>query len=83
MEGIFARRATELSFRHVTTKTWAYSGVFGFSEFFSDKLCPPPKSLFENTMGNPVFERHFLELILGVYIVNAMTFHQKEVGQHV
>ena len=24
------RAVTELSFGHVTTKTWAYSGVFGF-----------------------------------------------------
>ena len=24
------RAMTELSFGHVTTKTWAYSGVFGF-----------------------------------------------------
>ena len=28
------RRLSELSFRHVTTKTWAYSWVLAFSEFF-------------------------------------------------
>ena len=48
------RAATELGFRHVTTKTWAYSGVFGFRIFFVTKSVPPPspKSFFENTMGN-------------------------------
>ena len=51
------RAVTELSFGHVTIKTWAYSGVFGYfrKKFWRKKLSPPPKSLFENTMGNPFF----------------------------
>ena len=55
------RAVTELSFGHVTTKTWAYSGVFGFfRKTFWQKNCPPPpKSLFENTMGNPFFGTPF------------------------
>ena len=37
------RALTELSFRHVTTKTFAYSELFGFfRENFWQKLCPPP-----------------------------------------
>ena len=45
---------SDLSFRHVTTKTWAYSLVFGFFIFFSRQKQNPTKvkSLFEITMGN-------------------------------
>ena len=55
------RAVPELGFAHVTTKTWAYSGVFIFSRnFFWRKNCPPPpKALFENTMGNPFFGTPF------------------------
>ena len=47
----------ELSFTHVTSKTWANSLKFGFFRiFFRLKKCPPlVKSHFENTMGNPFF----------------------------
>ena len=49
------RAVTELSFAHITTTTWAYSRVLDFSEFFLAKKTgpPPPKSLFDNAMGNP------------------------------
>ena len=49
---------TELSCRHVTTKTWAYSEAFGPFRilFFAKKMSFPPKSLFENTMANPFLE---------------------------
>ena len=40
------RAVTELGFAHVTTKTWAYSRVFGF---FRKKIrqenCPPPTQI--------------------------------------
>ena len=51
------KAVTELSFGHVTSKTWAYSGVFGFfrKKFRQKNSPPPPKSLFQNTMGNPFF----------------------------
>ena len=52
------RVVTELGFAHVTTKSWAYLGVFGFfkNNFGKKKMPPTPtKSHFENTMGN-----HFL-----------------------
>ena len=48
------RAVTELSFVHITTKTWTYCGVFGFfrrkkncQEIFSPRLNP----FFENTMS--------------------------------
>ena len=51
------KAAANFSFGHVTTKTWAYSGVFGFfrKKNLSQNLFPtsPLKSIFENTMGNP------------------------------
>ena len=49
------RAVTELSFAHVT---WAYFGVFGFfrQQFWQKKVSPPPKSLFENTIGNPFID---------------------------
>ena len=53
------KAVTELSFAHVTTKTWTYSRVLAFSEKKNllKKLSPtPPKSLFKNTMGNPFFD---------------------------
>ena len=52
------RAVTELGFTHVTTKTWAYLGMFGFfRNFFGHKFSPPPaKSHFENTMGNSFFD---------------------------
>ena len=38
------KAVTKLSFGHITTKTWAYSGVFGFSEkSFGKKNLPPPR----------------------------------------
>ena len=37
------RHFSELSFRHVTTKSWAYSRMFGFFRiFFSPKIKPYP-----------------------------------------
>ena len=55
------RAVTELGFAHVTTKTWAYSEVFGFfRKIIWRKNCPPPpKSLFKNTIGNPFFGTPF------------------------
>ena len=49
------RALTELGFAHVTTKTWAYLGVFGFFRKMFVKKMPPPmaKSHFENTRENP------------------------------
>ena len=49
---------SDLSFRHVTSKTQAYFGKFGFfRNFFGQKKYPDPiKSLFENTIGNPFFD---------------------------
>ena len=49
------RHFLDLSFRHVTTKTKANFGRFGFfRKTFGQKRDPTPvKSLFENTMGNP------------------------------
>ena len=51
------RAVTKLCFGHITTKNWAYSGVFGF---FRKSCCgktvpPPTKSIYDNTMGNPFF----------------------------
>ena len=37
-----SRAVTELSFTHVTTKTWAYFGVFGFFITKFCKIMPPP-----------------------------------------
>ena len=55
------RAVTELGFAHVTTKTWAYFGVFSFfrKNFGEKTVPPPPKSLFENTMGNSFFGTPF------------------------
>ena len=36
------RVVTELSFGHITTKTWAYSGVLGFFRKQFGKKLPPP-----------------------------------------
>ena len=46
---------TELGFAHVTTQSWAYFGVFGFSKkkFGEKKFPPSAKSHFENRIGNP------------------------------
>ena len=55
------RVVTKLGFAHVTTKTLAYLGVFGFFRiFFGNKFSPPGQSHFENTMGNPFFETPFV-----------------------
>ena len=54
----------DLSFTHVTTKTWAHSWRFGFSrKQFRLKCCPPPlvKSLFENTRRNPFFKKKYID----------------------
>ena len=41
------RAVTELSFAHVTNKTWAYSGVFGFfRKKFQQKTVPPTQITF-------------------------------------
>ena len=41
---------TELGFPHVSTKTWAYLGVFGFfRKKFVYKKYPPPPSLCQIT----------------------------------
>ena len=53
---------TEISFAHVTTKTWAYSGLFGFirKKCWQKKTVPTPELLLKNTMGNPFWERPFV-----------------------
>ena len=46
------RVVTELSFGHVTTKTWAYFGVFSFfrTKISAKKMSPPhPNHFFVNT----------------------------------
>ena len=55
------RAATELSFGHVTTKTWVCSGVFEFfgNFFLSQNMSLPPKYIFENKMGNQFFGEPF------------------------
>ena len=40
------RAVTALSFAHVTTKTRACAGVFGFFRFFSHNICPPHPNHF-------------------------------------
>ena len=55
------RTVTELSFAHVTTKIWAYSGVFSFLRFFLVKTkTPSPKERFQNKMENPFIFLFFL-----------------------
>ena len=51
------RTLVDLSFRHITTKTRAYSGSYGFFKTFfgSNSVPPPAESLFENTMKNDFF----------------------------
>ena len=50
---------SDLSFRHATTQTYAYFEVFSFfrKKIVKKKNPTPVKSLFENTIGNPLF--HF------------------------
>ena len=56
------RAVTELGFAHVTTKTWAYSGVFGFfRKKCRQKNCPPHQNHFLKIQWEIHFlERHFL-----------------------
>ena len=55
------RAATELSFGHVTTNTWAYSGVFCFFRIFCHKICPHPNHFLKIQWEIHFFKRHFLE----------------------
>ena len=51
---------TELGFGHITTKTWAYFGVFGFqTKMLSKNSHPHPNYFFEKRMGNPFLELNF------------------------
>ena len=52
---------SDLSYRHATTHTQAYFGVFGFfRKFFCQKRhLTPVKSLFENTLRNAFFFIYF------------------------
>ena len=56
------RAVPELGFAHVTTKTWAYSGVFGFfRKKCRRKNCRPRPNHFSKIQWEIHFlERHFL-----------------------
>ena len=55
------RAATKFSFEHVTTKTCAYSGLFGFFRFFlSQNMYPSTLLNFLNTMGNSFLKKNYL-----------------------
>ena len=77
----------ELSFTHITSKTWAHSGKFGyFRIFFRLKKRPPPaKSLFEITMGNPFFGTPFFGTKRSTkffQIINCIALYQKNCFQN-
>ena len=57
------RAATELGFGHVTIKTWAYTGVFGFFRiFFVTKYVPShPIQVLKIQLKIRFLERHFLK----------------------
>ena len=54
------RHFSDLSFRHVTTKTYAYSRVFGLFRFFMPKK---KHALFKHTMENSFFTHNFFFFI--------------------
>ena len=62
------RTVTESSFRHITTKTWGYSGVFSLfreKKFRRKKFPPPHPNYFLKIQWDiHFFERHFWDKTL-------------------